>query len=1041
MRGHEPGTHMMGVRHKDAGRIGAVEYEPGEDKQGKYLNIWHIDSHVPHSGAATRLMDELGRRYPEHHPDPLNLTDEGHRFWQRYFGQHEASRHTAAVDLPPGYALRTREEEKTQRWGLPALHVDVRHDGQQVGSLSVHQRQDATTGGALVGHPNIYVDPEHQRKGLGTALYAEVHRRWPDVPVVHSPHASDDARALNETLRDRFPDRHHASAGKPYWAMSKDEYEAAPGPGRRWVYHASEDPHAFDDGVHMDRVPNNLARQRYEHGEHAEYAPGNGLGRGVYVGGEAHGVDGYGHFLHAFKVPTSHLAVPPEAQGYRPDDIEHHLKDHNGALLTHDVAPEDVVNLGRIRNNGFTGHQVHQLNALRAGQSVPEEHLDGKVRDYRDRWLKSEASRQSENIEEYRLNRHVQDRRAEEYSKGHQTETDEFYGRGGHGGQEKSLTLKDWLRQTKQPTLEDQPPEFQEHWRGYELGHAHGLKGRVDAEEVDREHGRSSHPDHFLQGYGDGLGHAMDAQDRVAVLVGGKATAPAFVSLMKVAHVSGNTVDALHCPFCGSGSVTARSDGSIECFSGDTRYMTFDGIKTFAETVGTTQKVLAHGTAGGDWVDGEIRAFGEQPLRAVTLRRNKQLRVVYATGGHGWFYRNGHGGPLQEATTDELKPGMALEAVVPTSRISRSFPSIFGIAHGVVFGDGGITGSQAQVQLWGEKDEQLLQYFPGQPASPMKLESGVTGMQVRGLPRYFKDLPTLGEATPYLYGWLAGYFAADGSVTKTGQVRLSSARRDHLEFVQVLCGQLGIGTYGVSVESRIGRSGKQLADEPTDLFTLELLASTLDPEFFLIAEHRARFEAKISRGFAERLRWTVVAVGETDRVEEVYCAVVPGKHTFALEFHTLVRNCGFCTAAYTVQVQPQFSAFPQSVDGAQYPWPGRDDMGMGPGGGPVPPGAAGEAVPGEDPDEEGGGGPPWAQGGAQGDDGPPGDDDEEEDDEDPEASVGGAKAPPFGKKSYRTSFGGTVVFDDYLDHLILTTAADQRRTAAIIKAERPRKAG
>jgi GNAT superfamily N-acetyltransferase len=447
--------------------------------------------------------------------------------------QHEASHHTASAGgLPPGYSLRTREEEKTQRWGLPALHVDVRHGGQQVGSLSVHQRQDATTGGALVGHPNIYVDPDHQRKGLGTALYAEVHRRWPDVPVVHSPHASDDARALNESLKDRFPDRHH-------------------------------------------------------------------------------------------------------------------------------------------------------------------------------------GSRQSENLEEYRLNRHVQDRRAEEYSKGHQSETDEFYGRGGHGGQEKSLTLKDWMRQTKQPTLEDQPPEFQEHWRGYELGHAHGLTGGVDAEELDRQHDRSSHPDHFLQGYGDGLGHAMDTQDRVAVLVTGKSTAPAFVSLMKVAHVSGNTVDALHCPFCGSGSVTARSDGSIEC--------------------------------------------------------------------------------------------------------------------------------------------------------------------------------------------------------------------------------------------------------------------------------------------------------------------------------------GFCTAAYTVQVQPQFSAFPQSVDGAQYPWPGRDDMGMGPGGGPVPPGVGGAPVPGEDPDEEEGGGPPWAQGGAQGDEDP--DEDEEEDDEDPEASVGGAKAPPFVRKSYRTSFGGEVLFDDYLDHLILTTAADQRRTAAVIKAERPRKTG
>ena len=595
-------------------------------------------------------MDELGRRYPEHHPDPLNLTDEGHRFWQRYFGQHEASRHTAAGDLPPGYTLRTREEEKTQRWGLPALHVDVRHDGQQVGSLSVHQRQDATTGGALVGHPNIYVDPDHQRKGLGTALYAEVHRRWPNVPVVHSPHASDDARALNESLKGKFgPDLHH---GSRHTAVASQVWYH--GTSTEGAAHAREHGLMTPPGVMFAPKWPMLTDSKEQAARYSR--PGG-------------------------KVLEYH--IPTELADYR----------HPEALLW----PSNPHT-----SYGFDAHGVAPK------RPIPAEYLAAE-HDVPD--VKHKASRQSENLEEYRLNRHVQDRRAEDYSKGHQSETDEFYGRGGHGGQEKSLTLKDWMRQTKQPTLEDQPPEFQEHWRGYELGHAHGLKGRVDSEELDRQHDASPHPDHFLQGYGDGLGHAMDAQDRVAVLVGGKATAPAFVSLMKVAHVSGNTVDALHCPFCGSGSVTARSDGSIEC--------------------------------------------------------------------------------------------------------------------------------------------------------------------------------------------------------------------------------------------------------------------------------------------------------------------------------------GFCTAAYTVQVQPQFSAFPQSVDGAQYPWPGRDDMGMGPGGGPVPPGVSGAPVPGEDPDEEGGGGPPWAQGGAQGDDGPPGDDDEDEDDVDPEASVGGAKAPPFvKKKSYRTAFGAKVSYDDYLDHLALLTSTDPTRTALIIKAER-----
>ena len=163
-------------------------------------------------------MGELERRNPGVPIDHGERTGEGKEWAGSYYGPHATSEQgtpagkyptrktldrqvVAAQQLPSGYDMDVREQETT-RWGLPALHVRVRHDGKPVAGLSVHQRQDDTTGGALVGHPNIDVDPEHQRKGLGTAMYAEIHRRWPDVPVVHSEHASDDARALNQTLKD-----------------------------------------------------------------------------------------------------------------------------------------------------------------------------------------------------------------------------------------------------------------------------------------------------------------------------------------------------------------------------------------------------------------------------------------------------------------------------------------------------------------------------------------------------------------------------------------------------------------------------------------------------------------------------------------------------------------------------------------------------------------------------------------------------------------------------------------------------------------------
>lgn len=104
----------------------------------------------------------------------------------------------ASEHLSP-YQFQVREEPETH-WGLPALHVITHHEGKKVGGLSVHQRIHDEAAGP-VAHPNVWVDQEHQRRGLATAMYARVAERWPDVPIEHSEHASEAAKALNRTLR------------------------------------------------------------------------------------------------------------------------------------------------------------------------------------------------------------------------------------------------------------------------------------------------------------------------------------------------------------------------------------------------------------------------------------------------------------------------------------------------------------------------------------------------------------------------------------------------------------------------------------------------------------------------------------------------------------------------------------------------------------------------------------------------------------------------------------------------------------------------
>lgn len=380
-------------------------------------------------------------------------------------------------------------------------------------------------------------------------------------------------------------------------------------------------------------------------------------------------------------------------------------------------------------------------------------------------------------------------------------------------------------------------------------------------------------------------------------------------SLQRVAHDSGDGATIYH------------------CFEGSTRYWTKDGIKTLAETVDTVQQVLTNYGSGGVWRDAIIHSFGEQRLWAVTLRRNKQTKVIHATADHRWLVRTRTNDKRTDHTvvaTADLLPEQRLSWLLPQSALGTSTPSPFGIAHGVTFGDGTRANKGSVVRLWGDKDAQLLRYFSESRLTPVKTANGVLGQMVLDLPAFFKDRPSLDKSVPYLYGWLAGYFAADGSVSKQGQAVLHSASKETLEFVQVLAARLGIGTYDIVSRTRRGYG------DPSLLHQIQFIGSTLRPEFFLTREHRARYEAVVERGNTERIGWTVVSVEQTDRVEEVFCPRVPDTENFVLESWINTANCpfcgagqvtarsdgtvecGFCKNFFTVQVQPNHAAMPQT---------------------------------------------------------------------------------------------------------------------------------
>lgn len=146
------------------------------------------------------------------------------------------------------------------------------------------------------------------------------------------------------------------------------------------VYHATE-PDAQQllskYGFNPEDKPQNLARSRYEAGEYAEFAPGAGLERGLYVTGHPNDASGYGHRMLALVVRAGALSAPVEG-GYT-DPLKALMSQGAGAVLKNPVPP------GNIRNFGSDPHKIPK-QSFDELKSADVKYSDSEERDDHGRW-------------------------------------------------------------------------------------------------------------------------------------------------------------------------------------------------------------------------------------------------------------------------------------------------------------------------------------------------------------------------------------------------------------------------------------------------------------------------------------------------------------------------------------------------------------------------------------------------------------------------------------------------------------------------------
>ena len=311
------------------------------------------------------------------------------------------------------------------------------------------------------------------------------------------------------------------------------------------------------------------------------------------------------------------------------------------------------------------------------------------------------------------------------------------------------------------------------------------------------------------------------------------------------------------------------------CFKGDTKILTDNGIKRLDEIVGKEIKILNknHG-----WENATVKHFGKDVLYKLVLERYGVEKEIYTTGNHVWYVKDKKN--RTEIPTAELKVGMKIP--FNTSKTwSNVTPSPFGVAHGFFTGDGYKNEDRPRANFCGDKIA-LLPYF-----TPSNISGNEREYTTIGMPKYFNQLPDLTETPSYLYGWLSGYFAADGCIDSRGRCIITSVNRDNLEFVRnVLC-VLGMPVNEIRQQTRISN----LTNTESTIYILTLSSDYLKEDFFILPEHKARFSDYLRNNDRKKRNWIVKSVENTGVVDDVYCAVAYDTHSFTLDNNVLTHNC------------------------------------------------------------------------------------------------------------------------------------------------------
>jgi ribonucleotide reductase alpha subunit len=305
-------------------------------------------------------------------------------------------------------------------------------------------------------------------------------------------------------------------------------------------------------------------------------------------------------------------------------------------------------------------------------------------------------------------------------------------------------------------------------------------------------------------------------------------------------------------------------------------------------------------TAQAKWVKADISHAEMHPSYELIYKdKFGQETKIISSQNHRWFRRSSSKKPWERVVTEELKVGDYLPMTKPPKYYKLSLE---GAQHGFFFGDG--TRSNGELHQFTEDNREILnKLWPADRINKIKNpdKKGLGHDVVRQCPTAWGSIPSklYKNDKRYLYGFLAGYIAADGHVNKKGDVLLTSARLTELDSVRQLFILLGIR----ATEPRIMSTRSNLVDNRNPLYVININPSDLDEQFFLKEEALKRWKSNLDSNRRDWLK--LVSIKRLSEEHRVLCATVPEYEQFVIEGFCLTSNCSFIS---TKELSTDFAA-------------------------------------------------------------------------------------------------------------------------------------